>query len=95
MQWLPARFISFPPPLPQLTGGSCNKAVTVLLLLGEVKADHLFKAHQGEGDHDQLTLSGLVTGIWELVSSPALSFLFLTASQQGMCHTVHSLAILH
>ncbi len=26
------------------TGGSCNKAVTVL---GE--ADHLFKAHQGEG----------------------------------------------
>jgi hypothetical protein len=50
MQWLPARFISFPPPLPQLTGGSCNKAVTVLLLLVLVlgEADHLFKAHQGE-----------------------------------------------
>jgi len=49
MQWLPARFISFPPPLPQLTGGSCNKAVTVLLLLLlGAEADHLFKAHQGE-----------------------------------------------
>jgi hypothetical protein len=33
------------------------------------------------GDHDQLTLSGLVTGIWELVSSPALSFFFIIANK--------------